>query len=274
MKLHAYSKYFYIMALLCLFGCDKDDNMIEVVPENRIETIGFADNSRFKFEYFNKFTLIKPQVLRENDYEDTSNGLETRTFDGKLEIRFSTGIGRQGPLFVSGSFDADNQITEVKRFFGNGTTYIYNLDYTPANIRITASVDTDGADGDELPITFEYGDYKLDERGNVIEILKYRNIETPPTENDLYERSTFTYDTGNNNWKDLAVFFFGWQTLPDTRYFSPNNILSVNRQVPNDEARVFQFQYVYDGEGRTVTGFTQWFPINTDGRIESYSYIE
>ncbi len=268
-------KFSWILVLLCFFsGCDTDTILEEKEPENRIDAIGFADNSRFKFEYFNKFTLVKPQVLRESEYEDTSNGLETRIFDNKLEIRFSTGIGRQGPLFVSGSFDDANQIIEVKRFFGNGTTYIYNLDYTSSNIRITVSVDGDGTEGNDPPIIFEYGDYKLDERGNVIEVLKYGNIEAPPTEDDLYERSTFEYDESNNNWKDLAVFFFGWQTLPDTRYFSPNNILSVNQQILNNEAREFQFQYVYDGEGRTITGFTRWFPLNRDGRIESYSYVE
>ena len=269
-KIHK-ALFLVLTCLVILFSCEDDSGIPQPDTQDRIEAIDFGSQTRFQFIYFNKFTLVQPQLFTDGEYQDAGNGLEITNFDNKIEIRFSSGRGVQGRLFVDAIIEND-RILRVKREFESGSTFTYNFTYSPNTTRIELVFDADGELGDSQPSLIEYGDYMFNESGNVIEVLKYRNFDSPPTENDLYERSTFTYDSANNNWKDMMLFFFGWQTLPDTRFFSANNILRVEQELTNEDPRTYQFQYLYDESGRTFKAFVQWSPLNPDGLTETFFY--
>ena len=183
-NLHISRAFIFLLFILGISACSDDDTIQETEVKNRIEAIGLGDEGRYKFEYFNKFTFVQPQVLTDGVYRNAGNGLEITNFDNKIEIRFSTGRGVQGRLFVSALVE-DEKIIKVQRAFESGTTYTYNFEYTPNNIRIVLEFDADGPLLDSEASIIEFGDYKLDDNGNVIELLKYRNFDNPPTELDL-----------------------------------------------------------------------------------------
>ena len=262
----------FLLLMLIVGSCDNDDSLIEAeVIENRLESIGLGSDVRYTFEYFNKFTLVQPQFFSEGSFQNAGNGLELTNFDGIIEIRFSSGRGVQGRLFIR-ALEENGRLTQVQRVFENGNTYIYKFDYQDSNLRIFLEFDPDGDLPAAAPVLIEFGDYIFDTNGNVVEVLKYRNVNQPPTEADLYERSRYTYDSANNNWQDLMLFFFGWQTMPDSRFFSSNNIVSVDQEIPGESTKSYQFQYIYDDQGRTFKAFAQWIPLNPNGFTETFTY--
>ncbi len=262
----------FFLLLVLVFSCSDDDTMIEdPIEENRLESIAFGSEVRYNFSYFNKFIFVQPQVFSDGGYQNAGNGLELTNFDGIVEIRFSSGRGVQGRLFVR-AIEENGRLVEVQRGFESGATYTYQFEYSDNSMRITLEFDPDGELTGVDPIVIEYGDYFFSTNGNITEVLKYRNFEQTPTESDLYERSRFTYDSANNNWKDMMLFFFGWQTLPDSRFFSNNNIVSVDQEIPGETPKNYQFQYLYDDQGRTFKAFAQWVPLNPDGLTETFTY--
>lgn len=264
----------YLLLAGILLTCSDDDGIVEEpVVENRLESIAFGSEVRYSFEYFNKFIFIQPQVFSEGNFQNAGNGIELTNFDGIIEIRFSSGRGVQGRLFVRAIEEA-GKLTQVQRSFESGATYTYKFEYNENRMRIVLEFDPDGSLPNADAFVIEFGDYHFDANGNIVEVLKYRNFEQPPTEADLYEKSTFTYDVANNNWKDMMLFFFGWQTLPDSRFFSTNNIVSTQRESPGETTQNFQFQYIYDDQGRTFKAFAQWVPLNPDGLTETFTYEE
>jgi len=263
---------FVIFLLALVWSCNNDDPIIEeTIDENRLESIAFGSEVRYNFGYFNKFIFVQPQVFSEGRYQDAGNGLEITNFDDIKEIRFSSGRGVQGRLFLR-AIEENGQLVQVQRAFESGATYTYKFEYGDNEMRIVLEFDPDGELPGVSPIVIEFGDYFFDGNGNITELLKYRNFDQAPTEADLYEQSRFTYDSSNNNWKDMMLFFFGWQTLPDSRFFSNNNIVSVVQEVPGETPKNYQFQYLYDEQGRTFKAFVQWVPLNPDGLTETFTY--
>ncbi len=262
----------FFLLLLVSISCNDDDPVIEQpVIENRLESIAFGSEVRYNFGYFNKFIFVQPQVFSDGSYQNAGNGLELTNFDGIIEIRFSSGRGVQGRLFIR-ALEENGRLTQVQRGFESGATYTYKFEYGANDMRIVLEFDPDGELPGVQPIVIEFGDYFFDANGNITEVLKYRNFDQTPTEADLYERSRFTYDSANNNWKDMMLFFFGWQTLPDSRFFSTNNIVSVDQEIPGETPKNYQFQYIYDDQGRTFKAFAQWIPLNPDGLTETFTY--
>ncbi len=260
------------LMLVLLMSCNDDDPIIEEpVLENRLESIALGSEVRYNFDYFNKFIFVQPQVFSEGRYQNAGNGLELTNFDGIKEIRFSSGRGVQGRLFIR-ALEENGQLIQVQRGFESGATYTYKFEYSDTTMRIVLEFDPDGELPAVSPIVIEFGDYFFDGDGNITEVLKYRNFDQTPTEADLYEQSRYTYDSANNNWKDMMLFFFGWQTLPDSRFFSNNNIVSAVQEVPGETPKNYQFQYLYDDEGRTFKAFAQWVPLNPNGLTETFTY--
>ena len=266
-----------VFLAIVITSCSEDkvgefnDNAI---GPDRVTKINFGENIRYSFEYFNKYYSVTPQVRRSGEFEDANTGYEITRFNNQTDIRISNGMGSQGALYIRGKFEG-TRLIQVIRYYTTGRTYTYNFEYLDSTTRITLIFDADGPDGDFVPRVIEYGDYILDNNGNVREVLKYRNYEETPTENDIYEQSVFTYDQGNNAWQDRLLFFFGFQMLPDARFFSANNILTYQRIVFfNQPAGNFEFSYEYDDQGRTTKAFTAWFPLNIEGFVESFIYAE
>ena len=270
-------KLIYKLSLITLafimFSCS-DDVVEESTPvtADRILKINFGENIRYTYQYFNKYYAMVPQVRRNGVFEDANSGYEITDFNNQIEVRISNGRGSQGSIFLRGNYEGD-QFNQIQRFFLNGSTYTYTFEYGNGSMRITLAFDGDGDFNNFEPQIIEFGDYKLDSNGNVIEVLKYRNYEQTPTENDLYERSLFTYDNANNAWQGRMLFFYGWQILPDTRFFSANNVLTQERikffDLPSTE---FEHSYEYDDFGRTSKAFTEWFPLNSQGFTEEFIY--
>lgn len=243
-------KSLFLLINLLIIGCSKEEvktNADEPQPnaEERCVNKRIEVNETYAFEYqYGDSGLF---LVNEERFFSQSNSTsyyvkQIRPDSITLERALEDGTNELPTM--TAKYNGEN-ITELRRYyFDTGGINIIKFEYSPEKVRI----DLDYQIGDRIQ-KISYGDYFLNEKGNVVEVKKYRYDTNDQSIVALYEERSFTYDNAINPWKGIFYPVFLCQSLPRAKFVSTNNIVTETK-----DSETFGFDYVYDESNSTVTG--------------------
>ena len=237
-------------------GCDDGD----VKPDCILERIQFDDFNSLKF-----VTISGGQVYQvTQEFELNAEVRELVFFQFTYFEDSIVVINQSDPIITKYPYLwvnlKDGRPEKVVRFFSQSAVRLtHTFDYSQNN-RIRISIERLASTGELLRAG--YGDYFFDDAGNVTRLVIF-GID-PDDRSQLIQVSdqSFTYDGFKSPVKGLYLPWFNATQLPDPRFFSSNNILTVSEN--NDVGR---YRYDY-GENDQVQENVQ-----PDGRPIKFTYV-
>jgi len=263
-----------LLSLLLCCHCSKDgtsgqtdkhtnnDNITET-PNCLVSEIRFA-TSKFEYQYNTDGLYLI------NDYynESLSPYYVEKVTNDSIAIGLILNDSSHDTPLITAKYEGTN-LMQIKRFYSTATsgTNIFNFNYSDGKISIAQEYDT----GTSIQ-HIAYGDYFLDQNGDVSMVKKYEYDANSPTNYTLSEEKSFTYDNSINPWQGIVFPTFSCQSLPSSKFISANNIKTETKN-----STTTAFSYVYDENNLTIKGIGQYpySVCNTSNRLdEFYSYSD
>lgn len=221
------------------------------IPENSvtdqsclIEEIRFA-TSKFEYIYNNNDEL--QQIINTYNGNSTAYYVNKITNDSITIGQILDDLSQSSPL-ISAKYNGE-KLTQLKRFYTSSSINVFIFEYTQGKI----TVRQDYATGISYQNVY-YGDYFLDQNGNVTSVKFYEYDHNAPNNFSLINEFDYTYDNGNNPWKGIIYPTFLCQYLPNAMLFSQNNILT---ETNNNTSNTTYYGYEYDEHNLTIKGLNK-----------------
>ncbi len=246
-----------IVACCAIISCDED---ITPATDCILEGIQLDESNSILFTTISGGLIY--EVKQQLTLEDETRTLVSFRFnyfeDSIAIINQSSSVSSQFPhLWIN---LRENRPVKVVRYFAQSDVQlIHTFDYfDPSKIRI--KLDRVASNGSLLKAG--YGDYFIDDNGNVIRLTLFGIDPDNSAEFIMTSDRTYSYDEFKNPTKGLYLPYFNATSLPDPRFISNNNILSTN-EGSNFVALVHQY-----GAKSQVTQSRE-----PNGSVLQYSYI-
>lgn len=267
--------YLLFCSITGFFGCSKDEssntnkdndviNNEDNVTNNENCMISKIRTGIYAHEHkYNENGLFLINAL---NYSNPSNVQVSSYYVNYIEndsitIGYILDNGTKDNPLISAKYEGKNLI-KLERFYGSSSN-IFDFEYGVDKIRVTESYKSLGLQ------KIDYGDYFINEKGNITDLKKYKYDPDDESIITLFEEKSFTYDNSNNPWKGIIYSVFLCQELPETTFFSSNNILT---ETKNSNTTTFHYEY---DNGTTIKGWVLTpLRCNTIDNIveEFYSY--
>lgn len=240
-----------------IYSCD--DN-VEPDTTCLLERIQFDELNSLLFTTISGGVIyeVKQQLTVDDDVETLISFRFTYFEDSVAIINQTSTVTSLLPHLWVNTQD-EFPVRVVRYFARQGVQLIHSFDYSdPGKLRI--SLDRVASDGSVLNTGF--GDYFIDNSGNVQRLVIF-GIDPEDSENfvSLFDRR-YSYDEFTNPTKGFYLPYFNATSLPDPRFISNNNILSVN-----DGGSFTSIDYEYGAQSQVVKS------QELDGSSLQFSYI-
>lgn len=211
-----------------------------------LESIQFSPSNTLAFKTINggqiyqlkQLTLFEGRTI-------TSSFYQYKYFKDSITISDQLVPSRYGIPYLSVKLENNQPVQVVRHSDATQIKVIYDIDYSDPN-RIQISLTRENNIGERL--LFSYGIYDLDVNKNVTHVQSYFiNTETL-SDFILFEDRQLTYDQFFNPMKGLLVPYFTANRLPDVKFFSSQNLLTIT-----ENEQVARYSYQYGSEDHTVT---------------------
>lgn len=258
-KMRVFIYLLVIPVLFLVFGCEEEQDFN---TSCLLEEVQFDEFSSLRY-----ITISGGQIYEVRQIFD--DGEEVRTLEtfrfehypDSLAIKRLSSPNMRLP-YMHVLFENELPQKVVRFFPSEGVQLVHTFDYSdPTRIRIT--LDRIASTGDVLRAG--YGDYFLDENGNVSRLNTF-GIDQFNYGGDLVEYldQSFTHDDFRNPVQGFFLPFFNPVALPDPRFFNNNNIISINDQ--NGSSIFYNHEYGLREETLRSTdsqgGFLEFTYIN------------
>ena len=256
-----------------MINCSSSNSNTDPIPENPVtEQNCLVNEIRFatsKFEYIYDNNKLH-QII--NTYNNNSSTYYVNQItNDSITIGLIFDDLTQDLPIISAKYNGE-KLTHLKRFYYNPIRFnIFTFEYTEDKIVVRQ----DYSSG-TLYQNVNYGDYFINQDGNVTSARLYRYDINSPNNFALINEINYAYDSGNNPWKGVIYPTFLCQNLPNAMIFSQNNVISeTDNNYFNNTSTNNYYSYEYDEYNLTIKGMDK-FPYNFCGGPatldEYYSY--
>lgn len=263
-----------ICITLLLINCSSGDSNTDPIPENPVtEQNCLVDEIRFatsKYEYIYDNDNKLHQII--NTYNNTpSTYYVNQITNDSITIGLILDNLSQDLPTISAKFNGE-KLTHLKRFYYDPIRVnIFIFEYTDDKIIVRQDYSAG-----TLYQNVNYGDYFINQDGNVTSAKLYKYDINSPNNFTLINELNYAYDSGNNPWKGVIYPTFLCQNLPNAMLFSQNNVISeTNNNYFNNTSTNNYYSYGYDENNLTIKGLDK-YPYNVCNNTatvdEYYSY--
>ncbi|MFT4738438.1 MAG: hypothetical protein ACI8QD_000150 [Cyclobacteriaceae bacterium] len=224
--------------------------------------------STIQFDDFNKlqFTTVSGGQIYYVRQTFTFEG-ETKTvafyqftyFEDSLVIKDQLAQVSSLTPYISVKFEDEKPIQVVRFFNSSGVKLVHDFDYSQKD-RLQVSLTRVASNGQSLFAA--YANYHMNSAGNVSRIERFGIDPDDRSVFILNEDRVFSYDDFKSPVKGYYLPFFTDTNLPDVKFFSTNNVLSIAEN--NTTAR---YEYIYDASNNTTA------QIPPSGQPVIFSYL-